>query len=106
MRHTMLRGLAEEVAKHFQGTPASRLRAARRLGRRALELFRVVARRYLAPGRAPTARGRPAPGTAPEPGDRSVARMSLVDDVVSYLGKRRVKCALIGGEALAVRRPR
>ncbi len=28
--------------------------------------------------------------------------MSLVGDVIAYLGKRRVKCALIGGEALAV----
>jgi len=36
------RDLAEEAAKHFQGTPASRLRAARRLGRRALELFRAT----------------------------------------------------------------
>ncbi len=35
------RDLAAEVAKHFQGTPAMRLRAARRLGRRALELFRA-----------------------------------------------------------------
>jgi len=28
--------------------------------------------------------------------------MSLVGDVIAYLGKRRVKCALIGGEALAL----
>jgi hypothetical protein len=28
--------------------------------------------------------------------------MSLVGDVIAYLGARRVKCALIGGEALAV----
>lgn len=33
------RGVADEAAKHFAGTPASRLRTARRLGRRALELF-------------------------------------------------------------------
>ncbi len=36
------RTLADEVAKHFHGTPASRLRTARRLGRRALELFRAT----------------------------------------------------------------
>jgi hypothetical protein len=36
------RGLGEEVAKHFQGTAASRLRTARRLGRRALRLFRAT----------------------------------------------------------------
>jgi hypothetical protein len=35
------RTLEEEAAKHFQGTAASRLREARRLGRRALELFRA-----------------------------------------------------------------
>jgi len=28
--------------------------------------------------------------------------MSLVGEVAAYLGKRRIKCALIGGEALAV----
>jgi hypothetical protein len=28
--------------------------------------------------------------------------MSLVGEVIAYLGKRRLKCALIGGEALAV----
>lgn len=28
--------------------------------------------------------------------------MSLVGEVIAYLGKRRAKCALIGGEALAV----
>jgi hypothetical protein len=36
------RGLAEEAAKHFRGTPASRLRDARRLGRRTLEPFRAT----------------------------------------------------------------
>jgi len=36
------RGLADEAAKHFAGTPVSRLRTARRLGRRALELFRAT----------------------------------------------------------------
>ncbi len=41
MAGTARRGVAEEVAKHFQDTPALRLRAARRLGRRALELFRA-----------------------------------------------------------------
>jgi len=34
--------LAQEAAKHFRGTPVSRLRAARRLGRRALALFRAA----------------------------------------------------------------
>jgi hypothetical protein len=42
MPSTARRGLAGEAAKHFHGTPASRLRAARRLGRRALELFRAT----------------------------------------------------------------
>jgi hypothetical protein len=42
MSETARRGLAEEAAKHFQGTAASRLRAARRLGRRALDLFRAT----------------------------------------------------------------
>jgi len=36
------RDLAEEAAKHFQGTAASRLRTARCLGRRALDLFRAT----------------------------------------------------------------
>lgn len=36
------RDLAAEAAKHFQGTPASRLRHARRLGRHALRLFRAT----------------------------------------------------------------
>jgi hypothetical protein len=36
------RGFAEELAKHFQGTPASRLRLARARGRRALALFRAT----------------------------------------------------------------
>jgi hypothetical protein len=34
--------LAQEAAKHFQGTAASRLTTARRLGRRALDLFRAT----------------------------------------------------------------
>jgi hypothetical protein len=42
MGSTARRGLAEEAAKHFHGTPVARLRAARRLGRRALELFRAT----------------------------------------------------------------
>jgi hypothetical protein len=42
MPGTARRDLAEEAAKHFQGTAASRLRAARRLGRRALDLFRAT----------------------------------------------------------------
>jgi hypothetical protein len=40
MPNTGRRDLAEEAAKHFKGTAAARLRTARRLGRRALELFR------------------------------------------------------------------
>jgi hypothetical protein len=42
MRGTARRDLAEEAAKHFQGTVTSRLRTARRLGRRALDLFRAT----------------------------------------------------------------
>lgn len=42
MPGTARRDLAEEAAKHFQGTAASRLHAARRLGRRALDLFRAT----------------------------------------------------------------
>ena len=42
MPGTARRNLAEEAAKHFQGTAASRLRTARRLGRRALDLFRAT----------------------------------------------------------------
>jgi hypothetical protein len=42
MATTARRTLAEEAAKHFRGTPESRLREARRLGRRALELFRAT----------------------------------------------------------------
>ncbi len=38
----MRRDLAAEVAKHFQSTPTARLLSARRLGRRALELFRAT----------------------------------------------------------------
>lgn len=36
------RTLGDEAAKHFRGTPASRLLLARRLGRRAIELYRAT----------------------------------------------------------------
>jgi hypothetical protein len=36
------RSLRDEADKHFRGTPASRLRLARRLGRRAIELYRAA----------------------------------------------------------------